>query len=361
MSLRCACMTAMLAMPLLAAAAAPEHYTFSPATGRYSWATALNDEGRYGVNSAAPDIPYQVASIQGAQTVESLGNLGGSITRISGLNNLGEAVGMSTTATGATATFLYSAGRMDDLTARYGIVEASDINDRGEIAARTTDGRALVLRNGVVDDFGPPHSAPGDMNEGGELLVSYLSEGEGYRTAVYSRGKLTDLPRYGGRQLYGSAINDAGWITGHFMTADGRNHAFLYDGTTVTDLDPDAGNALGYDIDNAGEVVGVADDRAVLYADGGLIDLNTLIDPEADLLLKSADDSNSQGQVLAHSCDRSGVFCYGSVLLSPVPAVPEPSAAVLLSAGLALVAGRRRRIERQAIYEIAARRAARQI
>lgn len=62
MSLRCACMTAMLAMPLLAAAAAPEHYTFSPATGRYSWATALNDEGRYGVNSAAPELTADVAA-----------------------------------------------------------------------------------------------------------------------------------------------------------------------------------------------------------------------------------------------------------------------------------------------------------
>lgn len=135
-------------------------------------------------------------------------------------------------------------------------------------------------------------------------------------------------------------------------------NAFLYDGTTVTDLDPDAGNTLGYDINNAGEVVGVADDRAVLYADGGLFDLNTLIDPEADLLLKSADDSNNQGQILAHRCDRSGVFCYGSVLLSRVPVVAEPSAAMLLLAGLALMAGRRCRIARQAIYDIAARRAA---
>lgn len=265
-NLRCACIAAMMALPLLAAAAIPAYYTSSPATGRYSWATALNDEGRYGVNSAAPDIPYEVASIQGGQTVESLGSLGGSITRISGLNNLGEAVGMSTTATGAAGTFLYSAGRMDDLTARYGIVEASDINDRGEIAARTADGRALALRNGVVNDFGPPGSIPGDMNERGELLVSYLVEGEGERSAVYSRGKLTDLPRYGGQQLYGNAINDAGWITGHFMTAEGRTHAFLYDGATITDLAPDAVNAMGYDIDNLGQVVGVADDRAVLYA-----------------------------------------------------------------------------------------------
>lgn len=245
MGLRCACTPAMLAVPLLAAAAVPEHYPFSPATGRYSWATALNDEGRYDVNSATPDIPYQVASIQG------------------------------------------------------------------------------------------------DLNERGELLVSYLTEGEGDRTAVYSNGKLTDLPRYGGQQLYSNAINDAGRVTGYFMTAEGRTHAFLYDGATTTDLDPDAVNATGHDINNLGEVAGVANGRAVLYADGEVIDLDTLIDPEADLLLKSADDNNNRGQILAHSCDRSGVFCYGSVLLSPVPAIPEPSAPLMLPAGLALVARRR--------------------
>jgi len=71
------------------------------------------------------------------------------------------------------------------------------------------------------------------MNERGNLLVSYQAEGEGVRTAVYSSGTLSDL--------------------------------------------------LGYDINNLGEVAGVADDRVVLYADGEVIDLNTLIHPEADL------------------------------------------------------------------------------
>ena len=214
--------------------------------------------------------------------------------------------------------------------------EVRDINDRGEIAARTVDFRAAVLRNGVVDDFGPQNSAPGDMNGRGELLVDYFGDGLGYRSAVYSEGTLTDLPRMGGRQVFGQAINDAGWVTCYFTSVQGRNHAFVWDGDTFTNLTPWASNSFGYDINGLGQVVGVADGRAFLYADGALIDLNTRIDRSADLLLISADEINDRGQILAQSCDRTGVFCYGSTLLTPVPGVPEPGFVAMLSVGLAL-------------------------
>ncbi len=62
-----------------------------------------------------------------------------------------------------------------------------------------------MLCSGLVDDFGPPDSILGDLDERGELLESYLAEGEGDRTAVYRSGALSDLPRYGGRQFYGNA------------------------------------------------------------------------------------------------------------------------------------------------------------
>ena len=232
---------------------------------------------------------------------------------------------------------------MQDLTARYGIHGVRDINDRGEIAAWTSDFRAAVLRDGVVHDVGPWNSAPGDMNARGELLVEYIPDGLAYRTAVYSEGTLTELPRMGGRQAFGQAINDAGWVTGYFTGADGRNHAFIWDGGTFTNLTPWARNSFAYDINNQGQVVGVADNRAFLYADGELIDLNTRIDPDADLLLIAADEINDRTQILAHSCDRTGVFCYGSVLLDPAPAIPEPSAIAMLLTGLGLAGAHRLR------------------
>jgi hypothetical protein len=71
-----------------------------------------------------------------------------------------------------------------------------------------------------------------------------------------------------------------------------------------------------------------------------MTDLNTLIDPHADLLLTSAFDINNRGQILANSCDRTGVFCYGTVLLSPIPAVPEPPGVLMLLAALGLLGAR---------------------
>ena len=316
---KCAWLAALLGMLQPVAIAAPDYFSVSPASGKYSRALALNDAGRYAVNSAGPEIPYQAASINGGPMSEPVGSLGGYITQIRALNNLGEAVGTSTTAAGDYHSFLYSDGRMRDLTARYGLHDVRDINDRGDIAGRTADFRAAVLRDGVIDDFGPDNSAPGDMNARGELLVEYFAGGLAYRTAVYRDGALTDLPMSGGLQFFGQAINDAGWVTGHFTNADGGIDAFLWDGQTYRNLTPWAANSFGYDINKLGQVVGVADNRAFLYADGELIDLNTRIDPNADLLLISANEINDRGQILAHSCDKAGVFCYGSMLLTPVP------------------------------------------
>lgn len=276
---RCACAAALLGMLPQLATAAPDYFSWTGAGSKYARALALNNQGHYAVNSFGPETPYQGAGIIRQRFAESVGGLGGYITQVRALNDLDQAVGLSTTATGEDHAFLYAEGHMQDLTARYGIQDARDINKRGEIAARSPDFRAAVLRDGVVDIVGPEYSGPGDINERGEVLVSYdvYDNGFGSRTAVYSQGMLTELPRFGGSPVSGQAINDAGWV-------------------------------------------------------------NTRIDRDADLLLIAADEINDRGQILAHRCDRTGVFCYGSVLLDPVPAVPEPSTLAMLLAGLGLAA-----------------------
>lgn len=343
--LRRACVAALLLMLAPVAGAAPEYFSTSPAGSKYARALALNNLGHFAVNSFGPETPYQGASIDRQPMGESVGGLGGYVTQIRAINDLDEAVGVSTTDLGEPHAFLYSNGRMQDLTARHGLKDAADINNRGEIAARTVDSRAAVLRDGAVHVIGPENSAAGDMNERGDVLVGYFdyTGGFGVRTAIYSDGTLTDLPLVGGRRASGQAINDAGWVTGYFTSTTGRVHAFLWDGGTFFNLTPWAQNSFGYDINELGQVVGVADGRAFLYADGELIDLNTRIDRDADLSLISADQINDRGQILAHSCDRAGVFCYGSRLLTPVPAIPEPPAIAMALAGLALLAGRRLR------------------
>jgi len=330
-------LTALPGAPAALAGPAPDYFSREPAGSKYARAIALNDLGSYAVNSFGPETPYQGAAILGRNMAEDVGSLGGYVTQVRALNNLGQAVGMSTTASGEAHAFLFSGGRMQDLTARYGLMDANDINDRGQISGRTLDDRAALLQGGVLHDFGPRNSGAGAINARGDMLVGYFDPDMGYRTAVYRDGVLSDLPLAGGRRVLGQAINDAGWVTGYFTGANGRSNAVVWDGGTYTNLTPDAASAFGYDINNLGQVVGVADGRAFLYADRALVDLNTRIDRDADLLLISADEINDRTQILAPSCDRAGVFCYGSTLLTPVPGVPEPAPPALLALGLGVL------------------------
>jgi probable HAF family extracellular repeat protein len=332
----------LTALPL-ATAAAPTYLSVEFASGKYAAAVALNDAGRFAVNNFPPDIPYEVATISGPSLSENVGSLGGNVTRIRSLNNRDEAVGDSTTAAGAMHAFLYSAGHMHDLTAAYGVSRVLAINDRGDMAGQTADGRAMVIRNGTVDAFGPPGSSAGAINAAGDALVEFAPPGQGIHTFVYRQGTFTDLPLLGGAHVFGSAINDAGWVTGYGTTGDGRVHAYLYDGHTMVDLTPAASSSAAYDINDLGDVVGTVNDRAFLYADGKMIDLNSIVDPNADLLLTSAIAINDRGQMLAKACDRAGVFCYETVRLDAIPAVPEAPEFVMLLAGLLFLTARRAR------------------
>lgn len=329
-------MAAVLGLQPVAAAAAPAWLSATPVSGKYAVAFSLNDAGQYAVNNFGPEIPYELASIDGGPEPENIGSLGGSISRISALNNKGEAVGASTTGEGALHAFFYSSGRMRDLTTAYGIERAAALNDRGDVTGQAPGERAMVIRKGRAEVFGPPNSVAGEINEAGDILVEYFPQGQGSRTAVYRAGELSDLPTLGGEHVLGGAINEAGWVSGYGSTADGRLHAWLYDGRTMTDLTPLAASATAHDIDDLGQVVGSMDNRAFLYAAGQLVDLNSFVDPGADLLLTAATDINNRGQILARSCDRAGVFCYGTMLLDAVPPVPELPQLLMLATALGL-------------------------
>lgn len=85
----CTGLAALLVLLPPVAGAAPEYFSVSPASGKYSRAIGLNDAGRYAVNSAGPETPYEGASINGGSMSESVGSLGGYISRIRSLNNAG--------------------------------------------------------------------------------------------------------------------------------------------------------------------------------------------------------------------------------------------------------------------------------
>ncbi len=90
-------------------------------------------------------------------------------------------------------------------------------------------------------------------------------------------------------------------------------------------------------INDGGQVVGwaYADDgtnRAFLYNNGKMTDLNTLIDLASGWTLTWANAINDNGQIVGWGTDLNGTGQYDAFLLTPVP---EPSTLVLLGIGAA--------------------------
>lgn len=118
----------------------------------------------------------------------------------------------------------------------------------------------------------------------------------------------------------------------------------------ITDLgflDSSVDDSIARDINKLGQVVGSS---AVTFPDGvyeyhgflydtagGMVDLNTLIDPASGWLITDAEGINGAQQIAATAC-RGGPFgdCY-AVRLDLVSAVPEPESWAMLGLGLGLL------------------------
>ena len=151
-----------------------------------------------------------------------MGTLGGSDSCAYGINNRGQVVGGSDTATGRCRAFLYTGGTMKDLGALGGSASvAYGINDAGQVVGVSQDSR------GIGHAF------------------------------LYASGRMADVGSLGGSSC-AAHINAKGQVAGYSITASGNTHAFLYSGGAgITDLGTlGAGHSLAYSINDAGQVVG---------------------------------------------------------------------------------------------------------
>ena len=123
-----------------------------------------------------------------------LGGLrGGNDTRVTALNEVGDAVGTSNTSTGGLPRAVYwRNGTVYALpTAGGSSSQALDVNDQGDMTGsvtRPTGTRAVIWRGGVLTDLGVngADSSAGALNAAGQTVGTELGDGERIRALRWS-------------------------------------------------------------------------------------------------------------------------------------------------------------------------------
>ncbi len=289
-------------------------------------------------------------------SVTDLGSLGGASSMGFGLNNFGRVVGTSNTEDYVLHGFVWDGG-LTDLAPLPDEQEchAFDVNDDGQtvamsfnLGALTTHG--LIWHNGETTDLGA--IAPHGVNAAG-VVAGYLSRMEGDlwvdRAARWDHGVMTELDSLGGDFCYAAAIADSGrvvgwsytggdqiiratlWqddvprdlgtlggtnsqaydvnengmIVGYSDAANGEPHAVRYlvdrNGFVLERRDLgtlEDGYSYAYGVNSAGDVVGTADGIAVMWRDGQIADLNSVLPPQSGWRLDVAWGINDDGAIV---------------------------------------------------------------
>jgi len=234
-----------------------------------------------------------------------LGTLGGILSTAYAINEMGTIVGNSITASSQSHAFIYKNGSMSDLL--------------------TLGGNTSIAVTVNASDFVVGSSS----RAGGASSHAFIYRGGG---ALVDLGAI-----YNDLDSTGTGINDAGVAVGYTaVNSAGLQQGFIYENDamrSIGGLFGPTGRSLAYDINNNGDVVGEAQtiqgfQRAFIYSNGEMTDLNTLIDSSAGWSLQTAIAINDNGQITGVGIGPRGPG--SSYLLDPVT---TPNAFAVVSNG----------------------------
>jgi len=291
----------------------------------------INNAGQIvgdGPSSVTPGETH--ALLYDAGVVTDLGTLGGDSSSVLGVNEAGQVGGNSTVPGGATHGFLYSGGAMTDLGTLGGSYSgAAAMNDAGHMAGDSqvtddTDVHMFFWSEGVMTDlgkFGTGRATIVTMNNSDTIAgfgrVNGPYEPYALHSFLHCGGAFTDIGTLGGLSTLVYDLNNAGQAVGVSDSAMGPR-AFLYSGGTLTNLGTLGGyESRAYAINELGQVVGQSrttsgDWHGFLYTDGVMHDLGTLGGAES-----SAGPISDDGIVVGSAQTASGDW-HAFMLACPV-------------------------------------------